>query len=204
MRACCIHLCCYGPKMAQQGTPEASKPFFYEGTSSNIFVTTTQFCHCSMSAVVVEWVWLCSSNFIYRRWNLPYVIFTSWNSTDFLTQKMRKPPPATWAIQTDCGRWASEVWCLSPGLKQLEVLGALSSHPLRWASPNSLPQQLLSFFLPLLLGCRDIKKGLIWEFPGGPVVRAPHPTVGVQFIPGWGTNILCVAWPPNFFKKWWI
>lgn len=55
------------PKMAQQGTPEAIN-FFYEGQAVNIFVTTTQFCHCSMSAVV-EWVWLCSSNFIYRRWN---------------------------------------------------------------------------------------------------------------------------------------
>lgn len=99
---------------------------------------------------------------------------------------MRKPPSATWAIQTDCGRWASEVWCLSPGLQQLEVLGALSSHfpmDLTKLTPTAAS---FSFFSAVVAGLQGHQKGLIWEFPGGPVVRHPTPTAGVQAHPWLG------------------
>ena len=114
---------------------------------------------------------------------------------------MRKPPSATWAIQTDCGRWASEVWCLSPGLKQLEVLGALSSHfPM---GLTKLTPTAASFFL--FCHCcwaagtsKGAHMGIPWRSSGQ---GTPLPLRGSRLIPGWGTNILCVAWPPKFFLR---
>ena len=157
-----------------------------KGQAVNIFVTTTQFCHCSMSAVVVEWVWLCSSNFIYRRWNLPYVIFTSWNITDFLTLKNEKTTLSNLGHTNrlwQMGQWGvvSEPWSETVGGPWGTKL-TLSDGPHQTHSHSSF---FLSF-LPLLLGCRDIKRGSYGNSLEVQWLGHPTPTVGVQAHPWLG------------------
>ena len=74
---------------------------------------------------------------------------------DFLTLKNEK---TTLSNLGHTNRWASEVWCLSPGLQRLEVLGALSSLSNGPHQTDSHSSFFLSF-VPLLLDCRDIKRG---------------------------------------------
>lgn len=136
--------------------------FFYKGTDSKylMFVTTTQFCHCSMreqpwlnACGWVQWVYLQTLKF------KVYIIFTSWNIIIliFLTiKKMRKPPSALWAIQTG---WQTGLWGVppTPGLHRWRLLRSQRSHFLMVLT--KLTPARASFFpvCHCCWDCRDIK-----------------------------------------------
>ena len=116
---------------------------------------------------------------------------------DFLTLKNEKTTLSNLGHTNrlwQMGQWG--VWCLSPGLQRLEVLGALSSLS---NGPHQTDSHSSFFLCAVVAGLQGHQKGRIWEFPGGPVVRAP--LQGSRFIPGWGTKILHVAWPKKIFLR---